>query len=103
MQNNNNNLKKDKDTSENEVIEEFISDLLEPNNKTQKKATQSMASYGKYSGLAFQMIAALLLGAFGGIYADKYLHTTPFFTVTLLLLSLATAMYLVIKTLKNNN
>lgn len=51
----------------------------------------------KYTGIGFQMLATIGLGAFGGMALDKKLNTSVIFTVTLSLLGVAIAMYLVIK------
>jgi len=55
------------------------------------------SSYAKYIGIAFQMIAVLLIGALGGIKLDEYLVTSPLFTVILLCLAVVLAVYIVIK------
>lgn len=56
-------------------------------------------NYLKYSGLAFQMIATLLLGTLVGYWLDNYLQTTPLFLIVFLLLSVAGSMYLTVKEL----
>lgn len=58
--------------------------------------------YGRYSSIAFQMVAIILAGVFGGHYLDKYLNFQfPVFTVVLSLLSVILAMYFVVKDLLN--
>ena len=59
---------------------------------------KSFDGYIKYSGLAFQMIATLLLGVFGGMKLDSVLKLSfPLFTLLLTLLGLGASLYLVIK------
>lgn len=57
----------------------------------------SLGNYAKYSTIGFQMLGVMLVGAVGGIYLDKYLGTTPIFTVVLLLTSVCYSMYLIIR------
>ena len=64
----------------------------------EKKAFQS---WMKYSAIGSEMVAAVFIGAFGGMKIDEWMgNTTPFATVGLLLLGLAAAFYLVFKQLK---
>lgn len=57
-------------------------------------------NYARYSGLAFQMIAIILLGVFGGIHLDRYLETSrPWFTALLSVAGVAIAVYYAIKDL----
>lgn len=59
-----------------------------------------MNDYAKYSSLAFQMIAIILIGVFGGIKLDEYLKLNfPVFTVILSILSVAFSIYYAIKDL----
>lgn len=51
----------------------------------------------KYSGMAFQMIGILLAFAFGGIYLDKWLGTSPLFTVIMSLLGVSGGLYVSLK------
>ncbi len=63
-----------------------------------KKGSNSLASYAKYSSLAFQMIATMLIGVFGGIELDKWLNLNfPVFTLLLTIISVILAIYLAIK------
>ncbi|MFH1321533.1 MAG: AtpZ/AtpI family protein [Bacteroidota bacterium] len=63
-----------------------------------KPEKKLLKDYAKYSALAFQMIAIILLGLFGGIKLDEYLNLEfPAFTLTLTLLGLAFALYYLIK------
>lgn len=66
--------------------------------KNQEKTVKSLSNYAKYSNLAFQMIAILLIGVFGGIKLDHWLKLNfPVFTVVLSLLATVLAIYYVIK------
>ncbi|HXA01363.1 MAG TPA: AtpZ/AtpI family protein [Cytophagaceae bacterium] len=65
--------------------------------KNGKKSDQPN-NYLKYSGIAFQMIATILLGAWGGIALDDYFKVeSHMFTVVLMLVSVIASMYLVIR------
>ncbi|PKQ63500.1 hypothetical protein BZG02_09000 [Labilibaculum filiforme] len=53
----------------------------ESNNSIEKRKKQ-VSSLAKYSGLAFQMIAIILIVLFGGIKFDEYLKNEfPLFTI----------------------
>lgn len=66
--------------------------------KNQEKTVKSLSNYAKYSNLAFQMIAILLIGVFGGIKLDHWLKLNfPVFTVVLSVLATVLAIYYVIK------
>jgi hypothetical protein len=74
--------------------------------KLPKKKSQ-LNTYAKFSGIAFQMIAVIGLGSYGGVKLDEqYPNLYPMFTLICSLASVAMAMYLVIKqvggTSKNN-
>ncbi|MBW8050323.1 MAG: AtpZ/AtpI family protein [Cytophagales bacterium] len=52
----------------------------------------------KYSGLAFQMLAVILVGLYGGIKLDKYLELQfPAFTLVFTLSGVVVSMLWVIK------
>ena len=69
------------------------------NNKEEDKKPP-LYNYAKYSGVAFQMVAIILIGVFGGVKLDAYLHLGfPVFTVVFSLLSVFLAIYYVIKDL----
>ncbi|HEX2394604.1 MAG TPA: AtpZ/AtpI family protein [Bacteroidales bacterium] len=64
----------------------------------QQKISKGLSNYAKYSSLAFQMIAIILVGVFGGIKLDDWLNLKfPIFTVVLSLLATGGAMYYGIK------
>jgi ATP synthase protein I len=55
-------------------------------------------SYLKYSSLGFQMSITIGLAAWGGTALDKHYETEqPVFTIVLILLGIAIALYQVIK------
>lgn len=72
--------------------------MQEKKPKKQQKIAKSLSNYAKYSNLAFQMIAIIILGVFGGIKLDQWLHMKfPVFTVVLSLTGTAVAIYFGIK------
>jgi ATP synthase protein I len=59
-----------------------------------QKATKNLKDYARYSNLGMQMIVVILLGVFGGIKLDKWLHTEfPIFTVVLSFLGVILGIY----------
>lgn len=55
-------------------------------------------NFGKYSGIAFQMIAIILVTTWGGIKLDKLAgFHKPVFTIILSLLGVFAAIYTAIK------
>ena len=73
--------------------------LKKENNKLNKKKNQ-LYYYSKYSSIAFQMIAIILVGVFGGIKLDELVSWEfPVFTLVLTILSVFLSMYYVIKDL----
>jgi F0F1-type ATP synthase assembly protein I len=68
--------------------------------KNPEKTAKSLSNYAKYSNLAFQMIAIILIGVFGGIKIDHWLTLNfPLFTVILSLLATGAAIYFAVKDL----
>lgn len=72
--------------------------------KQQKKKYQknrqnrNLNDFARYSGIAFQMIAIILITTWGGIKLDKITGTEkPVFTIILSLLGVFAAIYTVIK------
>jgi hypothetical protein len=64
------------------------------NQKKQQKKTKSLNDYGRYSSLAFQMIAILGIGVWGGIKLDSWLKMRfPLFTVILSFMAVLLAIY----------
>ena len=70
-----------------------------PENHQASKKRLTDSKYLKYSGLAFQLLAALLLGMLAGKKLDNYFNTEPYLLAICLLFGLAAGMYLVIKDL----
>lgn len=55
-------------------------------------------AYAKYSALGIQMALIIGGGCYGGYKLDEhYKNTTPIFTIILSLVSIALAMYIVLK------
>jgi len=55
-------------------------------------------SYARYTSIAFQMLAIMLIGVFGGIKLDEWLELKfPVFTVILTILSVILAIYYTVK------
>jgi len=71
----------------------------------QNNPKQQLNNYAKYSSMAFQMIAIILLGTYGGVKLDEYLKLeNQIFTIILSLFSTVAAIYLFLKEfLKKNN
>ncbi|MGD0340569.1 MAG: AtpZ/AtpI family protein [Bacteroidales bacterium] len=74
--------------------------------ESQKKKNQTkpenkgLRDFGRYSGLAFQMVAIILLTTLGGVKLDKLTGwKTPVFTIILSLLGVFAAIYFSIKDL----
>ena len=73
-------------------------DSFPKKNKDSKNYKQSLKSYAKYSGLAFQMAAIIFIGTFGGYKADEYFgFEKHILTLILSLLSVVFAIYFAIK------
>ena len=73
---------------------------MDPEKETQKESNKKSASaFVRYSGMAFQMIAVLLVAAYSGQWLDdRYNNEQPWFTLVLLLIGVTASMYLIIKT-----
>ncbi|MEE9462517.1 MAG: AtpZ/AtpI family protein [Bacteroidales bacterium] len=60
----------------------------------------ALSDYGRYSSLAFQMIAIILVGVFGGVKLDKIVKWEfPVFTLVLTILAVLMSMYYAVKDL----
>ncbi len=67
------------------------------------KPRKQLNDYAKYSSIAFQMIAIILLGIFGGYELDKWLtNGKHYFVVVFSMLSVILSIYYVTKDLLNN-
>jgi F0F1-type ATP synthase assembly protein I len=65
--------------------------LRSPENK-------GLNDFGRYSGMAFQMIAIILVTTWGGVQLDKLTKFhTPVFTIILSLLGVFAAIYTALK------
>jgi len=67
-----------------------------------KKQNNQLNSYARFSGIAFQMIAIIGLGTFGGIKLDEfYPNDYQAYTLILSLSSIAIAIFVVIHRVTN--
>jgi F0F1-type ATP synthase assembly protein I len=72
----------------------------EPLKKKNQKSpgNKGLNDFGRYSGMAFQMIAIILVTTWGGIQLDKLVKFhTPVFTIILSLLGVFAAIYTAVK------
>jgi ATP synthase protein I len=70
----------------------------------QNPKKKPLNDYARYSGMAFQMLAIILVGIYGGKKLDEWLHTgSRVFTLSFALISVVGAMYLMIKDVLKNN
>jgi F0F1-type ATP synthase assembly protein I len=59
---------------------------------------KGLNEFGRYSGIAFQMIGIILLTTWGGIELDKLVKlNTPVFTIILSILGVFAAIYTAVK------
>ena len=67
--------------------------------KTNSKQKNEINQYLKYSSLAFQMIAIIMVGVFGGIKLDNLVQKIefPLFTFVLTIFGIVLAIYYAIK------
>lgn len=72
---------------------------MEPNKKEKRnKLGSSLSVYGRYSSLAFQMIAILLVFVYGGVLLDRWTGWSfPVFKLILTLLGVVLSIYFAIK------
>jgi hypothetical protein len=65
-----------------------------------KNQKTPLPDYAKYSSIAMQMLVIIAGGVFGGYVLDNYLNFKfPLFTIVLSFLSVAFAIYFVVKDL----
>ncbi len=70
-----------------------------PANKSEK-TKKYLRDYGRYSTLAFRLIAVVMIGFFSGLKLDQWLNMKyPIFTVVLASVGLFLSLYLLIKDL----
>ncbi|WP_237144393.1 AtpZ/AtpI family protein [Pontibacter pamirensis] len=68
-----------------------------PEQEKKPSRGDSIKPYVKYSGMAFQMIGAMVLAALAGRWLDGYTGTEkPWFTIVLLLVAVVGTMVLTI-------
>jgi hypothetical protein len=66
----------------------------------EKQPQKPLNAYAKYSALGIQMAVIIGGGSYGGYKLDAYYkNATPVFTIILSLVSIAIAMYVVLKDL----
>jgi len=69
-----------------------------------KKDRPKQSNYLRLSSLGFQMAITIGLGAWLGIYLDeKYQTEKPYYTIAIVLMSIAIALYQVIKEVMSIN
>jgi len=72
----------------------------QPKQTKPKSKRSQLNNYGRYSGLAFQMIAIILAGVFGGMKLDDLVKWEyPVFTLVLTILAVILSMYYAVKDL----
>lgn len=70
-----------------------------PDNLDKDKLRKSANNYMKYSGMAIQMGAIILVGVLLGQKLDEYFQTDPYITVAMALFSIFAALYSTLKDL----
>lgn len=64
-----------------------------------EEKNKNSKAYLKYSGMAFQMMAVMLVAAYGGQWLDDRFGTKqPWYTLVLLLIGVVASVYITIKT-----
>jgi ATP synthase protein I len=72
-------------------------------NKKDLLESKNTKNYLKYSGMGFQLIASLILGAWIGDYIDNYFqNTTPIALLGCLLFMLFATLFLIIRQLSKD-
>lgn len=70
----------------------------------ESKKKRALNDYVKYSGLGFQMIVTMCLGAWAGIKLDQHFGVkSHLFTIFLLLFSVIASIYFAISTIMRGN
>lgn len=63
-----------------------------------KSSDKGIRDFARYSGIAFQMIAIILVTTWGGVKLDKVVAwKTPVFTIVLSLLGVFAAIYFMVR------
>jgi len=66
--------------------------------KLKSKGNKGLQDFGKYSGIAFQMVGIILVTTWGGVKLDKLMgNAKPVFTIILSLLGVFAAIYTAVK------
>ena len=74
--------------------------MEEKKQTNQEKTAKSLSDYARYSNLAFQMIAIILIGVFGGIKLDQWLSIdSHIFTIILSFLFVCLSIFFVVKSI----
>ena len=74
--------------------------MEKPQESNQKKPQKQLNNYVRYSSLAFQMLAIILVGVFGGMKLDQIISWDfPVFTVVLSILGVFGSMFFAVKDL----
>lgn len=65
-----------------------------------EKKKKSLASYTRYSSIAFEMLIIILIGVFGGLKLDEWLKlSVPVFTIIFSILAVILSIYTVTRDL----
>lgn len=76
--------------------------MTDPNESKNQKPSKTVNEYARYSSIAFQMIAIIVLGTWGGVKLDeKYPNKYSLGTVICSMLSVAIAMVYAVRKAKN--
>ncbi|MGK7395669.1 MAG: AtpZ/AtpI family protein [Candidatus Cyclobacteriaceae bacterium M3_2C_046] len=71
-----------------------------PSNHQNQKESNQIREYLKYSGLAFQMVAMILLALWAGMKIDQWMQWKfPLFTIVFILVAIVATLIVVIKNL----
>lgn len=69
-----------------------------------EKKKKSLASYTRFTSIAFEMLVIILIGVFGGLKLDEWLKlTVPVFTIILSILAVILSIYTVTRDLLKSN
>jgi F0F1-type ATP synthase assembly protein I len=61
-----------------------------------EKKKKSLDNYTRYSSIAFEMLVIILIGVFGGVKLDHWMHlSVPVFTIILSILAVILSIYTV--------
>lgn len=78
--------------------------MQKQDNNNNKEWKNPLASYARFSAIAMQMGVLIAAGVIGGFKLDKYLNIRiPVFTLILSMVSVAGAIWLLIKEVNNKN